>query len=165
MSVTVKEFLGRALTLPEDRAYLPGEGLWVRQTEDGTLQVGITEPALLLMGGVRQVDCLVEDGATVAAGDTVCLALTGKLKYLATPAGGRFAFANPGTTLNDDPYGVPLFTLAGSDTALSALADAAAYAEALRASEGARNPGGHKGGVSSICKALYWGIGQQELED
>ena len=164
MSVTVKNFLGHEITLPEDRAYLPEEGVWVKEGTDGSLLVGLTEPALLLMGGIRQVESLVEDEAAVTAGETVCLALTGKLKYIASPASGRVTFAHPGPNLNQDPYGVALFSLAGTDTDLSRFTDAAGYAEALGSSEGARNPEGHTGGVSSICKALYWGIGQQDIE-
>lgn len=165
MPVTVKNFLGHEITLPEDRAYLPEEGVWVKEESDGLLHVGLTEPALLLMGGIRQVESLVEDKVVIAAGETVCLALTGKLKYIASPASGRVTFAHPGPNLNKDPYGVALFSLADTDTDLSRLTDAAGYAKALGFSEGARNPEGHKGGVSSICKALYWGIGQQEIED
>ena len=164
MPVTVKDFLGREITLPEDRSYLPEEGVWVKEGSDGSLLVGLTEPALLLMGGVRQVESLVEDTVVVTAGETVCLALTGKLKYIASPANGRITFAHPGPELNQAPYGTALFSLTGTDTDLSRLADAAGYAEVLSSSEGARNPGGDKGGVSSICKALYWGIGQQEIE-
>jgi len=165
MPVTVKNFLGREITLPEDRVYLPEEGVWAKKETDGSLSVGLTEPAVLLMGGIRQVESLVEDAAVVTAGETVCLALTGKLKYIASPASGRITFAHPGPEINENPYGVALFSLTGAEADLSQLTDAACYAEVLSTSEGARNPGGHKGGVSSICKALYWGIGQQEIED
>lgn len=164
MAVRIEKFLGKTLTLPEDRRYAPAEGLWVREAGD-RLEVGLAEPAVLMAGGIRQIESLVEDGERVAAGDTVCLALTAKLKYLASPVAGRVTFPGAGTRVNEDPYGVPLFFVTPTDGPPEGLIDAAGYARALADSEGAHNPEGAKGGVSSICKALYWGIREQKLEE
>ncbi|GAB4272691.1 MAG: hypothetical protein Kow0092_27820 [Deferrisomatales bacterium] len=165
MGVTVRNFLGRELTLPDDRSYEPEEGLWVRETGDGRLAVGLAEPTVLMVGGVREVELLVEEGEDVAAGQTVCLLLTSKLRYLGSPVGGVVQRVATGPEVNDDPYGVPLFFVSPTPGQSAALADAATYARKLAQSEGARNPEGKKGGVSSICKAVYWGIGQQKLKE
>ena len=49
------------------------------------------------------------------------------------------------------------------ETAYQSLDTAQSYAESLKASEGAKNPEGLKGGVSGICKAVYSGIREQKL--
>ncbi len=164
MGIIVKAFMGRDLEIPEDRLYFPAEDLWVRAEGEGVYAVGLTEPGVLVTGGVRQVDLLVPEGEAVEAGQTTCLALTAKVRYVASPLAGEVRFARPGPELNDDPYGIPLFRVRAPDPDLSRLADAAGYAAVLADSEGARNPGGAKGPGSSICKALYWGIRQQKLE-
>ncbi len=164
MGIVVRAFMGRDLAIPEDRLYFPGEDLWVRDEGGGVHAVGLTEAGVLVTGGVRQVDLLVREGEAVEAGRTVCLALTAKVRYLASPLAGEVSFARPGPGINDDPYGTPLFRVRARNPDLSRLVDAAGYAAVLADSEGARNPGGAKGPGSSICKALYWGIRQQKLE-
>lgn len=37
------------------------------------------------------------------------------------------------------------------------------YAETLKGSDGHKNPGGIKGGISGICKAVYTGIREQKF--
>ncbi len=163
MAVEVQAFLGRNLTIPEDRHYVPEEHLWVKETEPGMWDVGLTEAGVLMCGGVREAELLVESGAAVEAGQTVCLLLTGKVKYLASPLTGRLLPGDLGEDVNRSPYGVCLFRIKGAGPAPEGVVDAAAYARALQDSEGARNPGGVKGPGSSICRALYWGIQQQNF--
>lgn len=165
MSVTVKGILGRELTIPEDRWYVPGEGLWIRECPDDRLAVGLTEPAVLLAGGVREVEPLVEEGARIEAGQTACLVLTGKLKYVSSPLAGTVAFTGAGAEAAHAPYETPLFFLSSSAVARPGLTDAAAYAAFLARSEGAHNPGGATGGISATCKAVYGGLRGQTLRD
>ncbi|MBI5446622.1 MAG: hypothetical protein HY900_36065 [Deltaproteobacteria bacterium] len=163
MSIVVKGILGREFSIPEDRSYVPEEGLWVKERPDGRLAAGLTEPAVLLAGGIRDVEPLVEEGARVEAGQTVCLVLTGKLKYLSSPLAGTVAFAGAGAETANAPYETPLFFLSTRPADRAPLADAAAYAAFLARSEGAKNPGGATGGGSATCKAVYGGLRSQTL--
>jgi len=168
LGIKVENFLGQELALPEDFLYDPGEGLWARELEDGRMAFGITEPALLMAGAVRQVEILVEDGSEVEAGDTVLLALTSRLKYVATPVSGTVHFpdmADLAARLAEATYDTTLFLIKVGRHGTHGLLDANDYAESLRATEGARNPGGAKGGVSPTCKAVYMGLGEQKLPD
>jgi glycine cleavage system H lipoate-binding protein len=167
MPVRVSNFLGRELDIPEDRLYDPIEGLWVKERDDGSLVLGVTEPSVLVSGPLREVEPLLEPGTTVQAGETVILALTSKLKYIAVPISGIVSFptfsADTIRGLADNPYSVPLLFIIPREKSLRGLADATQYAVSLEDSEGSRNPQGLKGGVSPTCKAVYMGLGEQKL--
>jgi glycine cleavage system H protein len=168
MGIRVESFLGREIMIPEDRLYDTNEGLWMKEEDPDRVAVGITEPTLLMAGAVREVEMLVEDGSHVEAGDTVVLTLTSKLKYLEVPISGTVVHCQYGKDfakeVEERPYQTPLFYIITDKEQMQRLATAAQYAESLRTSEGARNPGGHKGGVSPTCKAVYMGIGEQKLK-
>jgi hypothetical protein len=169
MSEIVNDFLGRTLEIPGDRLYLAGEGLWIKeQGAEERLAVGLSEPALLMSGPVRQVEGLAEPGSRVRRGQEVMLALTAKIKYLVAPLEGVISFPPELEPLVEglgrDPYGTPLFFLAGADTGRGGLCDAAGYARSLDDSDGSRNPTGAVGPGSSTCKAIYMGLAAQKLE-
>jgi len=144
------------------------EGLWVKECEDGSLALGITEPPVLMSGPPREVEPLLEAGATVRPGETVILVLTSKLKYIASPISGIVSFptfsSDTMQRLADDPYSVPLFSVVPNEKSLRGLVDATQYADSLKDSEGSRNPHGRKGGVSPTCKAVYMGLSEQKLQ-
>jgi glycine cleavage system H protein len=166
----IEKFLGKGVQLPEDRRYNPKQGLWVRQ-EGPCLVFGLTEPALVLMGGINDLEWLVPQGEAVKAGDTVIFAITGKILYMESPIAGTIQF-NPRAkesphVVASDPYGDGwLFRIAPREEPrllLGLFSDPVAYMESLRGSEGFKNPEGLKGGVSGICKAVYTGIRDQKL--
>ncbi len=169
MSAIIRNFLGKSLEIPGDRLYLAGEGLWIEEREgDDRLAVGLTEPALLMTGPVRQVEELAQPGSRVQKGQEVMLALTAKIKYLPAPLAGVIGYPPQMEALVEglsrDPYGTPLFFLAGADTASGRLCSAGEYARSLGDSDGSRNPTGAVGPGSSTCKAIYMGLGAQRLE-
>ena len=135
--------------------------------DDGRLAVGITEPTVLMAGTVREVEMLIENGGHVNAGDTVVLALTSKLKYIATPVSGQLICPMDVGSLPEkiarDPYDTILFYIIPEKHKIGELSDAAGYAAALNDTDGARNPGGHKGGVSPTCKAVYMALSEQKI--
>jgi len=166
----IEKFLGRRVEIPEDLRYELRQGLWARQ-EENALVFGLAEPTLVLAGGLKDLDWLVEDGEEVKSGQSVLFAITGKVLYIDTPAAGILlrnpkARENPGRT-PEDPYGEGwLFRVQPSGVlaeVLQRLATPQAYIERLLRSEGCKNPEGVKGGVSGICKAVYSGIGAQKL--
>ena len=166
----IEKFLGQRVDIPEDRRYHLKQGLWARrQAQD--LVFGLTQPALVLAGGVNDLDWLVEDEASVAAGQDVVFVITGKILYISTPVAGVLCFnsevkQNP-SLASEDPYGKGwLFRVkpeANQEEVWRALADPQAYIESLKGSEGFKNPQGLKGGVSGICKAVYTGIREQKF--
>ncbi|MGD9973050.1 MAG: GcvH-related protein [Desulfatirhabdiaceae bacterium] len=166
----IEKFLGHRVTIPDNLHYVPKQGLWASLT-DKTITFGFTEPALILSGGVNDLNFLMEDGDAVDAGQTVFFAITGKIVYIETPVPGIIRF-NPAvktdsTLINQDPYGRGwLFAVTGmesADQAYQGLSDCAAYLEKLQESEGFKNPDGIKGGVSGVCKAVYSGIRMQKI--
>jgi len=166
----IEKFLGQHVQIPEDRRYDSKQGLWAN-ARDQYLVFGLTQPALVLAGGVNDLDWLVEDQATVAAGQDVVFVITAKISYVSTPVGGVIGF-NPELKQNpslasEDPYGRGwMFRVkpeAGMEDAWQALAAPQAYIGSLKGSEGFKNPQGLKGGVSGICKAVYTGIRDQKF--
>ncbi len=168
--VVIEKFLGKIVEVPEDRRYFPKQGLWGRQ-QDQAIVFGLTQPALVLMGGIKDLDWLMEEGQMVRVGESVAFAITGKILYIDTPVAGIIRFnrivnENP-ELAGRDPYDKGwLFRIepvGDIDGALRSLVAAETYLEALRNTEGFKNPEGIKGGVSGMCKAVYSGIGGQKI--
>jgi len=166
----IQKFLGKTVEIPEDRQYSVKAGLWGKQ-EERSIVFGMTQPALVLMGGIKGVDWLLAEGQMAQSGESVAFAITSKILYIDTPVAGSVGYntitaENP-ALINEDPYGRGwLFRIepgGDGDTAFEALVSADSYLESLRNSEGFKNPEGIKGGVSGICKAVYSGIGQQKI--
>ncbi|MEW5908902.1 MAG: GcvH-related protein [Thermodesulfobacteriota bacterium] len=167
---SIEKFLGRRVEIPEDRRYAIKQGLWGKATGNA-ITFGMTQPALVLSGGVKDMDWLVEAETSVASNDALVFAITGKILYVDTPIPGRVEF-NPSVKENpskilDDPYGQWwLFRIhpeGNINKWYHELSSWQAYLESLRGSEGFKNPEGKKGGVSGICKAVYTGIGEQKF--
>jgi len=166
----VEKFLGRGVNIPEDRRYYTKKGLWAK-SEGQEILFGLTEPFLVLAGGLDELDWLCEDGQPVEQDEAVIFAITGKIHYIEAPVAGIIFFnaplrQNPGV-VGRDPYGEGwLFKIkAHTDARQATVAsvDAHRYLESLRGSEGFKNPEGLKGGVSGICKAVYSGIREQKI--
>jgi glycine cleavage system H protein len=165
----IEKFLGKRVQIPEDRRYYPEQGLWAK-SDGKVIIVGLTEPALVLAGGLTNLDWLVSEGESVTEGQAVAFAVTGKILYLNTPLAGTIhinaeAKENP-SIVSKEPYGLGwLFRLdpdGDTDHVLQSLVDDQVYVESLKGTEGFKNPEGLKGGVSGICKAVYSGIREQK---
>ena len=166
----IEKFLGRRVEVPEDRRYYAKQGLWAN-LDGKEIVFGLSEPALVLLGGLKDVDWLVTEGNDVQEGESVVFAITGKILYIDSPIKGLIHFnpeikKSPEHIVND-PYGKGwLFRISpeqGTENSLERLTDALGYIESLKATEGFKNPEGLKGGVSGICKAVYTGIGEQKI--
>jgi glycine cleavage system H lipoate-binding protein len=167
----IEKFLGQSVSIPDELRYDIKQGLWVKK-EGADAVFGLSEPALVLHGGVNDLDWLAADGAEVGENQDVIFAITGKILYISTPSAGLISF-NPEAkqrpaSLKEDPYRSGwLFRLAidaGQQSALYRLADSGAYLESLKETDGCKNPEGRKGGVSGICKAVYSGIRAQKMK-
>ena len=135
------------------------------------MRFGLTEPELVLVGGINDLEWLVGEGEEVKQGQSIAIVITGKIKYLDAPLAGavRLNLNVKGDTalITEDPYGrgwlFQINTGSGPEAGLVGLAPAEAYIESLQNSEGCKNPEGLKGGVSGICKAVYSGIREQKF--
>ena len=166
----IEKFLGQRVEIPEDRKYYAKQGLWAK-FDDDDMVFGFTEPALVLAGGVNDLDWLVTAEASVKQGQDVIFVITGRILYIDTPLAGTINF-NPEVKQNlslaiKDPYGKGWLFRIKPDGGLmesnqSGL-NAEGYAESLKSSDGFKNPEGIKGGVSGICKAVYSGIRDQKI--
>ena len=166
----IENFLGKRVEVPEALRYHVNQGLWAKKT-DMNIVFGLTQPALVLMGGVKDMEALVNDGTIVNPGDSVLFAITKKILYIDVPIGGAIQYnkkvqENP-TQTGEDPYGKGwLFMIQPQDDidkSYLSLASSKEYTQSLRKTDGLRNPLGWKGGVSGMCKAVYSGIGDQSL--
>jgi glycine cleavage system H protein len=166
----VEKFLGTRVHVPDDRRYFSKKGLWT-QPDKEFLVFGLTEPALVLAGGINDLDWLVPDGEPVSSGDTVIFCITGKILYIDAPLTGCIHFnhsSKPNVSLiANDPYGQGwLFKIAPDEPLeheLRKFSSAEDYIQSLKSTEGFKNPDGLKGGISEICKAVYSGIREQKL--
>ncbi len=166
----IEKFLGQRVEIPEDRKYYVKQGLWAKAQDDGII-FGCTAPALVLAGGVSDLDWLVGDAVSVKQGQDVVFAITGKILYIDSPIQGTIFF-NPAVKQNlslvlEDPYGEGWLFRIKPDADLAefgkAAKDAKGYSEDLKGTDGFKNPEGIKGGVSGICKAVYAGIRDQKI--
>ena len=166
----IEKFLGKSVEIPDDYRYAIKQNLWMK-SENQIILLGLTEPFLVMAGGFKDVDSIVDDGEIVDEGKAVLFSITGKILYIDTPIKGQILF-NPEVKQNsnlvmEDTYGKGwLFSIKPETTApevLHQFATADEYAESLKGSEGLKNPEGIKGGVSGICKAVYTGIGGQKF--
>jgi glycine cleavage system H lipoate-binding protein len=166
----IEKFLGRPVEAPEDLRYHPPQGLWVK-LHGTSLVFGLTEPALILTGGLNDLDWLVPEGGMVQKGAAVVFAVTGKILYLEAPLSGRIRFnervkASP-SLVAEATYGDGwLFEIAPEEPpaqVFQRFCDVESYLRSLRGTDGHKNPEGLKGGVSGICKAVYTGIREQKI--
>jgi glycine cleavage system H protein len=168
--VVIEKFLGQQVSIPDELRYDIKQGLWAK-TDGVDVVIGLAEPALVLHGGVNDLDWLVSDGEFVRENQDVVFAITGKILYISAPLAGRISLNSEAkqrpVCLREEPYGSGwLFRLAidaGQQSALYRLADSGAYLESLKETDGCKNPEGRKGGVSGICKAVYSGIREQKM--
>ncbi|MBT8371827.1 MAG: hypothetical protein KJO34_12750 [Deltaproteobacteria bacterium] len=166
----IEKFLGQRVEIPADRKYYTKQGLWAKP-EDQDMVFGFTQPALVLAGGINDLDWLVSENVSVTQGQDVVFVITGKILYVDTPLRGIISF-NPEVKQNlslalEDPYGKGWLFRIKPDTDMTeadhTATDAKGYTESLKETDGFKNPDGLKGGVSGICKAVYSGIRDQKI--
>lgn len=121
--------------LPTDRVYTAGH-FWLRETEPGTWQVGMTRFATRMLGDLVEHGFEVKPGETIELGQIVGWIEAFKATTDLYAAGtGSFAGGNPiletdPAQFDKDPYGAGwLYTLAGSPD--PGAVDAAAYTALL----------------------------------
>ena len=87
----IEKFLGKRVEIPEDRRYYTKQGLWAKSDGWGII-FGLSEPALVLMGGLKDLDWLVKEGQPIKEGESVIFAITGKILYIDSPIAGIIYF-------------------------------------------------------------------------
>ena len=166
----IEKFLGHRVEIPDGLHYHVKQGLWAKKEKD-KIVFGFTQPALILLGGIKGIEWLIEDKSVATAGESIIFAITGKILYLEAPIEGTIfyndALVSHLQIVSNDPYDqgwlFKIEPLSDIEKAYQSQATVDEYLEGLRATEGFKNPEGLKGGVSGICKAVYTGIGAQKL--
>lgn len=123
--------------IPEDLRYAPSHE-WVRDNEDGTITVGISDHAQALLGDLVHIE-LPDVDAEFGREDGIAVAESVKAASdIYSPVEGRVVAVNEAVLdspelVNADPYGDGwLFTMEVEDMdMLAALLDAQTYAEGL----------------------------------
>lgn len=166
----VEKFLGKRVRVPDALRYIPKPGLWAKPNE-GFMMFGLTEPALVLAGGINDLDWIVSNDKTVVKGEAVLFCITGKILYIDAPLTGTIHFnenvKQNSSIITDDPYGDGwVFKIKSKqpvEKVLDQLLSADDYIQGLKETDGHKNPDGVIGGVSGICKAVYSGIRDQKI--
>lgn len=160
-------FKGNNVELDEKKLFFPPLDYWVEIDEkEGLVSFGLTLTGSIKEGGYRSLEFAVEEGDTVAFGDIIAVAVTGKIKYLESIASGRVAAIN--SELESSPELLekaavnPLWLMQIStfslDEARSALVDLSRYREILGEIEAGGLPPGVKGPGSPTCRSVYEAI-------
>lgn len=165
----IEGFNGHRIEIPEDRYYMPGPELWIRE-HGQTLVVGLTQAGVVLAGSVVSLEYLVEEAQVVSSGDAVAFAVTNKVKHIETPLAGSVLNLNSSLVDNlqlfqEDPHGRAwIFSLRPSGTVNLSdhFFDPASYQQRLLRSEACGNPQGLKGGASPTCRTIYSSIREQK---
>jgi glycine cleavage system H protein len=98
-----------ACELPEDRWYLVDQDVWLHVQDDGTVRVGMTDPAQTRAGKVLHLR--VRTGKHVRAGQNLATVESGKwVGPVPAPLAGVVGEGNPAvladpSIINRDPYG------------------------------------------------------------
>lgn len=127
--------------VPDDLKYLQSHE-WLREEEDGTVSIGITDHAQALLGDLVFVD-LPEVGQDLAVGSECAVLESVKAASdVYSPVSGEIvaineALSDAPETINSDPYGAGwicrIKLLEGTD--LSSMLDAATYLKTLEDEE------------------------------
>lgn len=160
-------FKGNTVELDEKNLFFPPFDYWVEINEkEGLVSFGLTPTGCIKEGGYRSLEFVVEEGDTVAFGDTIAVAVTAKIKYLESIASGRVAAIN--RELENNPEllekvkDTSLWLASISTSALEELdqllVDLPHYQKILDEIEAAGLPPGVKGPGSPTCRSVYEAI-------
>lgn len=126
------------MTIPTELKYTASHE-WIRQEDDGTLSVGITDHAQEALGDIVFLELPVV-GKQVGVGDAVAVIESVKAASdIYAPLAGEIvqtndALSNAPDQVNGAPYDSWLFRIKPSDsTALDKLLDAGAYSQSIGA--------------------------------
>ena len=103
----IEKFLGQCVEIPDNLHYDVKQGLWGKAVDD-TIVFGFTQPAIVLSGGIKDMDPLVDENHKVRRGQSILFVITGKILYLEAPIDGdiifnKFVIEDP-ATIAPDPY-------------------------------------------------------------
>lgn len=88
-------FLGKEIKLSGNFLYDCGRDFWVSVNKENNIATfGLTPAGVQKEGGYRSIEFTVDAGDEVHPGDTIAVAVTGKIKYLEAPASGKVLEVN-----------------------------------------------------------------------
>ncbi len=164
-------FMGANLELDDNLFYHTSFDYWISINRDeGLVTFGLTPASHIKEGGYHSFEYFAQEGETVAQGDPLALAITGKIKYLDVVAGGEIIALNreleQSTALCQNAVGDSCWLASirtdGEIKILPGLIEFSHYVEMLRRYEMHRTPPGTKGAVSPTCRSVYESIRKQK---
>jgi hypothetical protein len=64
----IEKFLGKRVEIPEDRRYDTKQGHWMKKPDGQDIFFGLSEPVLILAGGINVLDGFVPGGQAIERG-------------------------------------------------------------------------------------------------
>lgn len=163
-------FLGANLDLDDELLYYAPLDYWIRvDCDKDEVVFGLTPAAPLKEGGYRALEFTVGEKDQVEAGDTLAVAVTGKVRYLEVPVAGLVVKLN--RTLEQDMAAclmqagagwLACIYTGGVLKTLSPWIDYSGYVEILHGYEGLCVPPGVKASGSPTCRSVYESIRKQK---
>ena len=80
--VFIEKFLGKCVEISEDLRYSAKQGLWAKISGQDII-FGISEPSLVLINGINDLEWILSEGKEVQNGDAVIFAITAEI-YIST---------------------------------------------------------------------------------
>ena len=169
--IRVVAFYGVDLELDDELFYYPPFDYWIKvNRNEGIVSFGLTPAAHVREGGYRSLEYLVQEGEMVGPGEPLAFAVTAKIKYLDTVAGGvvinlNHALEQSTVSCQTAVGGSCLLASIRTDGGgkiLPDIIDFNQYVEMLRWHEKNFAPPGTKGAVSPTCRSVYYSIRKQK---
>ena len=160
------DFLGQKTVLDENLLYYQPSDYWVRPEKEGLVVFGLTPAGIIKEGGYRSIEFTVNEGDAVRPGDVIAVAVTGKIKYLETIAGGVILDVNRrlaeqlSLCNTADLNHLWLVRLQKQNDMAANLVTYQEYGKALKQLNRGVPPGA-KGPGSPTCKSVYEAIKEQ----
>lgn len=160
-------FLGKEIKLSGDFLYDCARDYWVSVNKEKNIATfGLTPAGVQKEGGYRSIEFTVDAGDVVDAGDTIAVAVTGKVKYLETPASGKVievnkAFEEKISVIDQAPYvcwWLARIELSGTDA--DELINVEEYCAVLEDLD--RRTISVKAAGSPTCRSVYQSIREQK---
>lgn len=169
--MVIINLLGCEIELYENLYYHPRLDYWIQVEEDGSVIIGLTPTGALKEGDYRSIEFTVGESDRVQPGDTIAVAITGKIKYLETFAGGVIEAVNKDLekeipSFEENPYtDIWLVRLSTEKDVTGELVTASEYCTGLERVNHHAVPQGKKAAGSPTCRSVYQAIREQKYKN
>ncbi|MBS4032362.1 MAG: hypothetical protein KGZ63_13220 [Clostridiales bacterium] len=161
-------FLGKEIKISGEFLYDCARDYWVSVNKEKNIATfGLTPAGVQKEGGYRSIEFTVDASDQISAGDTIAVAVTGKVKYLEAPASGTVIEVNKAledkiSVIEQAPYVCWwLARIELSGTGADEFTNVEEYCAVLEETD-RRTISGIKGAGSPTCRSVYQSIREQK---